>query len=244
MDDDDADYMQGSEDEDYGFDYSDGDEANQSGSADVENMYYTAKSKKEDNPEEALNQFRAIVDQEEEMGDWGFKALKQSTKLLFLTLRRPADALKTYIRLLTYTKSAVTRNYSEKTINGILDYVGGGKSGPIEVDVLERFYQATKDALIEAKNERLSVKTNLKLAKLWLDRKEYGRLSKLIRDLHRHRQHRRRRPIPARDSAARDLRARDPDVQRDAELQEIEGDIQRHQRGSLRHPPSADHGRY
>lgn len=28
------------------------------------------------------------------------------------------------------------------------------------------------------------MKTNLKLAKLWLDRKEYGRLSKIIRDLH------------------------------------------------------------
>ena len=54
---------------------------------------------------------------------------------------------------MTYTKSAVTRNYSEKTINGILDYVGGGKGGPVEVDVLEQFYQATKDALIEAKNE-------------------------------------------------------------------------------------------
>ncbi|KIM88750.1 hypothetical protein PILCRDRAFT_2939 [Piloderma croceum F 1598] len=184
MDDDDADYMQGSEDEDYGFDYSDGDEANESGSADVENMYYTAKSKKEDNPEEALKEFRAIVDQEEDKGDWGFKALKQSTKLLFLSLHRPHDALKAYTQLLTYTKSAVTRNYSEKTINGILDYVGGGKGGPVEVDVLEKFYQATKDALIEAKNERLSVKTNLKLAKLWLDRKEYGRLSRLIRDLH------------------------------------------------------------
>ncbi|EGO05246.1 hypothetical protein SERLA73DRAFT_129076 [Serpula lacrymans var. lacrymans S7.3] len=184
MDDDDADYMQGSDDEDYGFDYSDGDEANESGSADVENMYYTAKSKKEDNPEEALREFRAILDQEEDKGDWGFKALKQSTKLLFLVLHRPADALKTYTQLLTYTKSAVTRNYSEKTINGILDYVGGGKSGPVEVDVLEKFYQVTKDALEEAKNERLSVKTNLKLAKLWLDRKEYGRLSKLIRDLH------------------------------------------------------------
>lgn len=83
----------------------------------------------------------------------GFKALKQSTKLLFLSLRRPTDALKTYTQLLTYTKSAVTRNYSEKTINGILDYVGGGKGGPVEVDVLEKFYQATKDALIEAKNE-------------------------------------------------------------------------------------------
>lgn len=83
----------------------------------------------------------------------GFKALKQSTKLLFLTLHRPNEALKTYEQLLTYTKSAVTRNYSEKTINGILDYVGGGKGGPVEVDTLERFYQATKKALVEAKNE-------------------------------------------------------------------------------------------
>ena len=55
--------------------------------------------------------------------------------------------------MLTYTKSAVTRNYSEKTINGILDYVGGGKGGPIEVDVLEKFYQATKKALEDAKND-------------------------------------------------------------------------------------------
>ncbi|KAF5384946.1 hypothetical protein D9615_001144 [Tricholomella constricta] len=184
MDDDDADYMQGSDDEDYGFDYSDNDEANESGSADVENMYYKAKSKKDDNPEEALKEFRAIVDQEEEKSDWGFKALKQSTKLLYLSLRRPNDALQTYIQLLTYTKSAVTRNYSEKSINGILDYVGGGKGGAVEVDVLEKFYQATKKALEDAKNERLSAKTNLKLAKLWLDRKEYTRLSKLIRDLH------------------------------------------------------------
>ncbi|KAK2461487.1 hypothetical protein APHAL10511_005950 [Amanita phalloides] len=184
MDDDDADYMQGSEDEDYDFDYSDGDDAEESGNADVENMYYKAKAKKEDNPEEALKEFRIIVDQEKEQGDWGFKALKQATKLLFLILRRPNDALETYKRLLTYTKSAVTRNYSEKTINGILDYVGGGKGGVVEVDILEKFYQATKDALEEAKNERLSLKTNLKLAKLWLDRKEFTRLSKLIRDLH------------------------------------------------------------
>ncbi|KAF6754294.1 PCI domain-containing protein [Ephemerocybe angulata] len=118
------------------------------------------------------------------LGIRGFKALKQMTKLCYLTLRRPAEALKTYTELLTYTKSAVTRNYSEKTINNILDYVGGGKGGPVEVDVLEKFYQATKKALEDSKNDRLSAKTNLKLAKLWLDRKEYGRLSKLIRDLH------------------------------------------------------------
>ena len=61
MDDDDADYMQGSDDEviflsppldirtgvtlsqDYGLDYSDGDEADEAGDVDVENLYYTAK---------------------------------------------------------------------------------------------------------------------------------------------------------------------------------------------------------
>lgn len=109
----------------------------------------------------------------------GFKALKQMTKLNFLLLHRPNDALMTYTELLTYTKLAVTRNYSEKTINGILDYVGGGKAGHVEVEILEKFYQATRKALQEAKNERLSVKTNLKLAKLWLDRKEYTRLAKV-----------------------------------------------------------------
>ena len=83
----------------------------------------------------------------------GLKALKQSTKLLFLTLRRPADALANYIKLRAYTKSAVTRNYSEKKINGILDYVGGGKGGVVEVDVLERFYAVTNEALEEGKNE-------------------------------------------------------------------------------------------
>ncbi|KAI0734355.1 hypothetical protein C8Q72DRAFT_387193, partial [Fomitopsis betulina] len=184
MDDDDADYMQGSDDEDYNFDYSDDDQEDTTASADVENMYYMAKSKKEASPEQALKEFRAIVDQEEEKGDWGFKALKQSTKILFLELRRPNDALETYKELLAYTKSAVTRNYSEKTINGILDYVGGGKGGQVEVNVLEKFYQATKNALEDAKNERLSAKTNLKLAKLWLDKREYPRLSKVLRDLH------------------------------------------------------------
>lgn len=184
MDDDDADYMQGSDDEDYDFEYSDNDGEGEAGCAGVENMYYTAKSKKDENPEEALQEFRSILEQEKEQGDWGFKALKQSTKLLYLVLKRPHDALNTYTQLLTYTKSAVTRNYSEKTINGILDYVGGSKGSSADVDILEKFYQVTLKALQDTRNDRLSVKTNLKLAKLWLDRKEFSRLSKLIRDLH------------------------------------------------------------
>jgi hypothetical protein len=142
----------------------------------------------------------------------GFKALKQQTKLLFLVLRRPHEALQTYTELLTYTKSAVTRNYSERSINGILDYVGdGGKKGKgrkaaeaakgneVDVEVLQRFYEVTKASMEDARNDvcpniellwwpnglsscatqRLSLKTNLKLAKLWLDRREYSRLAKV-----------------------------------------------------------------
>ncbi|EJD45749.1 PCI-domain-containing protein [Auricularia subglabra TFB-10046 SS5] len=190
MDDDDADYMQ-ADDEDYDFDYSDGgDDQEEGGSADVENQYYTAKALKDDDPEKALKAFKAIVDAEKEKGDWGFKALKQSTKLLYLRLHRPQEALATYTQLLTYTKSAVTRNYSEKSINGILDYVGGAsktgaiKTQNVDVDVLEKFYEATRAALGESKNDRMLIKTNLKLAKLWLDRKEYGRLGKILKDLH------------------------------------------------------------
>jgi len=132
---------------------------------------------KEDDPQKALQAFKAIVDGEEEKGDWcarfpphtqsrkltvccrGFKALKQSTKLQYLRLHRQQEALATYIQLLSYTKSAVTRNYSEKSINGILDYVGGAsktgtiKDTSVDLDILEKFYEATRVALTQSKNE-------------------------------------------------------------------------------------------
>ena len=37
----------------------------------------------------------------------------------------------------------------------------------------------------EAKNERLWLKTNLKLGKLWFDREEYNRLQKILKELHK-----------------------------------------------------------
>lgn len=60
----------------------------------------------------------------------------------------------------------VTRNYSEKSINGILDYVGdGGKKGKgrkvaataatqgVDVEVLQKFYEVTKASLEDTKND-------------------------------------------------------------------------------------------
>ncbi|KAL7417744.1 PCI domain-containing protein [Mrakia frigida] len=179
--------MDDAADEDYDLDYDDDDDDEGGEDADAENMYYKAKGMIEDEPEEALTAFREIVDGEESKGDWGFKALKQSTKLLYCVLLRPQDALKTYIELLSYTTSAVTRNYSEKSINNILDYVGGeGKGFGVKTDLvtLEKFYDVTKKSLEESKNERLSTKADLKLAKLWLDRKEWDRMKLVLNDLH------------------------------------------------------------
>ncbi|OCF30632.1 COP9 signalosome complex subunit 2 [Kwoniella heveanensis CBS 569] len=173
------------DDEEYDFDYDDDedvDEMDEGG--DVENQYYKAKSLKEDDAEGALKAFRTIVDDQPEKGEWGFKALKQMTKMNYLHLHRPEKALETYRELLGYTKSHVTRNYAEKSINNILDYVGGEGKVSLPLNTLEEFYEATRVACEEAKNERLSTKSNLKLAKLWLDRKEYDRLNPILRSLH------------------------------------------------------------
>lgn len=56
-----------------------------------------------------------------------------------------------YREMLTYIKSAVTRNYSEKCINNIMDFVSGSASQ--NFNLLQEFYQTTLKALEEAKNE-------------------------------------------------------------------------------------------
>jgi COP9 signalosome complex subunit 2 len=66
------------------------------------------------------------------------------------------------VRLLSYTKAAVTRNASEKSINSILDYVSAAQ----DMVFMEKVYSVTLDNLQEQKNDRLWTKTNLKLAKV------------------------------------------------------------------------------
>ncbi|KAG0661988.1 hypothetical protein C6P46_003693 [Rhodotorula mucilaginosa] len=176
----DEEFMMDEEDE-YEFEYEGSD--NEADVVDVENDYYTAKSQR-DTPDVALESFQKIVTDEEsrnEQGEFGFKALKQMTKLTF-KLGRYDDALRHYKTLLTYTKKAVTRNVAEKAINRVLDYVSAEEG--VGLDRMQEFYEVTMKALEEQKNERLSTKTNLKLAKLWLDRHEYGRLNKVLRELH------------------------------------------------------------
>lgn len=88
------------------------------------------------------------------LSDWyvvrGFKALKQTVKLHY-RIGNYKQMMDAYREMLTYIKSAVTRNYSEKCINNILDFVSNGANQNLEL--LQEFYQTTLKALEEAKNE-------------------------------------------------------------------------------------------
>jgi COP9 signalosome complex subunit 2 len=102
-----------------------------------------------------------------------------------LILSNFVQAVEHYTELLTYVKSAVTRNYSEKSINNILDYIEKGAEDVKAIRCMEEFYSQTLQSFQSTNNERLWLKTNLKLAKLHLDRKDYGTVTKKLRDLHK-----------------------------------------------------------
>ncbi|OAL37316.1 hypothetical protein AYO20_03492 [Fonsecaea nubica] len=198
---DDDDFMQESDPEQYDFEYEDDDDlGGNDASVDIENKYYNAKQLKADNPAEAIEEFLGVATLEEDKGEWGFKGLKQAIKLEF-ALGRYDDAVRHYKELLTYVRSAVTRNYSEKSINNMLDYIekvagqpgagaGAGartSQGDTETTAyksMEEFYRLTLDTFQSTNNERLALKTNLKLAKLYLDKKDYSQLSNKVKEIH------------------------------------------------------------
>lgn len=69
----------------------------------------------------------------------------------------------------------------------MLDYIEKGASPDDEeaVRCMERFYSQTMTAFQATNNERLWLKTNIKLAKLLLDRHDYAAVGKKLRELHR-----------------------------------------------------------
>ncbi|KAG7137664.1 COP9 signalosome complex subunit 2 like protein [Verticillium longisporum] len=179
----DDDFMQESDDEQYDFEYEEDDDE-ETGDVDIENKYYNAKQQKAAEPEEAIAEFLGIPALEDEKGEWGFKGLKQAIKLEF-RLGKYNDAAEHYAELLTYVKNAVTRNYSEKSINNLLDFVEKGSDSPESGKCVEQFYSLTLQSFQSTNNERLWLKTNIKLAKLLLDRKDYQALAKKVRELHK-----------------------------------------------------------
>ncbi|KFD51426.1 hypothetical protein M514_07639 [Trichuris suis] len=166
------DYME----EEYDFQYSD--DTDSEPDVDLENQYYNSKAVKASHPYEALEGFKKVLELEKEKGEWGFRTLKQLVKLT-CSLGMYNEMVEYYKLLLTYIKSAVTRNYSEKSINNILDHISSIK----EMDLLELLYDSTLEVLKNARNDRLWFKTNIKLAKLYFDRRDFRSLSKILDEL-------------------------------------------------------------
>lgn len=95
------------------------------------------------------------------------------------------QAVEHYKELLTYVKNAVTRNYSEKSINNMLDFIEKAAEDSEAYRCMEKFYALTLDTFQSTNNERLWLKTNIKLARLWLERKDYRQLTGKVRELHK-----------------------------------------------------------
>lgn len=170
--------MSESEEEDYQFEYESDEESEPD--VEIENQYYNAKGQKEDEPLEALAGFELVVSMQEQKDEWGFKALSQMVKMNF-QLGKHDDMMAKYKEMLTYIRSAVTRNMSEKKINKILDRVSGSDNA----ELLQEFYMTTLSALQESNNERLWFKTNLKLGGLCFSNGDFTRLKQILKELHK-----------------------------------------------------------
>ncbi|RKP17695.1 hypothetical protein ROZALSC1DRAFT_30540, partial [Rozella allomycis CSF55] len=104
-------------------------------------------------------------------------ALKQVIKLSCKS-KQYERIVSLYTLLLSYA-NAVTRNVAEKGINTVLDVL----SSTSELKLMEQCYEITLKYLEKMNNERLWFKTNTKLAKLLLDRKELNKVSKIVKAL-------------------------------------------------------------
>jgi COP9 signalosome complex subunit 2 len=62
----------------------------------------------------------------------------------------------------------------EKSINNLLDFI----SAATDIEFLESVYENTSNALEKLNNDRLFTKINLKLAKIYLDRKQFDSFTK------------------------------------------------------------------
>ncbi|CAF1497132.1 unnamed protein product [Adineta ricciae] len=149
---------------------------------DLENQFYFSEALMEDDPDAALDSFKNVLTLEEKdgtKGDWGFKSLEYIVKI-YLKKENHKEMLKFYQKLLTYIKSVVTRNESEKTINSIIDQI----STTGKMDLIEEVITMTLNALQEAKNHRLAFKVHLKLGKLYEEQRNDVKLQKVIKDLY------------------------------------------------------------
>jgi len=67
----------------------------------------------------------------------------------------------------------------------MLDFIEKAAEDESANRCMEEFYSKTLQSFQSTNNERLWLKTNIKLARLWLDRKDFLQLTDKLRELHK-----------------------------------------------------------
>lgn len=67
----------------------------------------------------------------------------------------------------------------------MLDYIEKTAEDEAANSSIERFYSLTLDSFQSTNNDRLWLKTNIKLARLWFAQRNYRQLSDKLRELHK-----------------------------------------------------------
>lgn len=67
----------------------------------------------------------------------------------------------------------------------MLDFIEKNAEDEAANKCMEEFYSNTLESFQTTNNERLWLKTNIKLARLWLDQKNYGPLTGKLWELHK-----------------------------------------------------------
>ncbi|KAI9506402.1 hypothetical protein GGI25_005157 [Coemansia spiralis] len=197
----DDDFMYDDDADDFMYEEDDGNEEDLG----IENKYYNAKALRDDFGA-AMREFQAVISEDKDgdgPSEWGFKATKQIIKLS-LRNRKLDDMLVYYGKMLDFVlNSVVPRNYAEKSINNMLERVSINTNS----EFTYRFYIKTLDALRQTQNDRLRLRTSLRLARLLLDQRKHKELVALLSELKSECQDAQGDPLPERGTQLLEINA-------------------------------------
>ncbi|KAG5363080.1 COP9 signalosome complex subunit 2 [Yarrowia sp. B02] len=196
---DDDEFMLSAGDEDYDFEYEDEEEEmedDDNEAMDCENKYYNAKAVKEDEPEEAIEQFQEIIE-DPAAGEWAFKSIKQTIKCLTGSdAKTAAEREKKWtttfeyygkmLDLITSKTTSITRNYAEKSLNSMVANItksAESEGSESSAKQLEKVHTMAIERLDANGSDGLWLKTKLKLAKLYIDVEDLTRAKTEIWEL-------------------------------------------------------------
>jgi len=147
----------------------------------IENNFYEAEGMMKDNPSEALERFETVVDMEANRDEAPYSFNSHKFIIILAASLGHYDKMLKSQRLLMKMTDKVSRNEVGEAINRILDLV--------ETQLQEKAPEKAKEMYmlilekLKTYNERLWFTTSLRLARMYLDAKQFAPLEQMLTDL-------------------------------------------------------------